>query len=437
MGAKWVVDAQRGNDRNTGRSKATALQTLEGLSRVLRAGDTAILRGTFRELHRITVGDFGSRSTLYMPDDEMPVLLGSTPVSGSWSLVSGSEYQIATALVWAGHHIWWYPDSPLFAQPLALGTAGSLAVGEYAIAGGLLHVNIGSAPLTTDTFEVPLTASVNLIEIDAARNITLEGLGIRFSGADGVLLMNAPDCITLQGLDVANCIGNLLHCTLGSGTTNIDFDANYLHDQYGQQNAMGLHNGTTGRVRNNTIARISKWGIASADTAIIDCLDNKLDGAKIYVVSNGAGGGRHRYIGNQQVNEPPEAGLADPMFYVDPSVTPATPILIENHSQARGAGSNILRGIRCDSGAVKARNVGIWGAFQYALMDGSGLGTIDSDYVAVGGATVADRYNWPTGAHDVALSADPFANVSANDLAPAVASPLIAAGTARDIGYTG
>lgn len=433
----WVVDAQRGDDRNTGRSTATALATLAGVSRVLHAGDTVVLRGTFRELSRITTGSLGSRPTVYRPDDAMPLLLGSTSVSGAWTLVTGTEYQIATALVWAGHHIWWYPDDPMFSSPLAFGTAGSLTANQYAIAGGFLHVDIGAAPLATDSFEIPLANNVNLIEIDGARNLVLEGLGVRFSGADGILMDNASDGIAIRGCDMANCTGNLIHATVGSGATNIDIYANYLHDQYAIQNAVGLHDGATGRVHWNTIARIAGWGTASADSAAIDVLSNKYDGAKIFVVGNGAGGGAHRYIGNQMVNEPPEAGLADPQFYVDPSVTPATPILIENHSQARGAGSNTLRGMRCDSGAVKARNVAIYGAFQYALMDGSGLGTIDSDYVAVGGATVADRLGWPTGSHDVALVADPFANVSANDLSPAVASPLIAAGTARDIGYTG
>lgn len=431
----WVVDADRGDDRNTGRSKATAFQTIAVALRVFCAGDRLALRGWFRELPRFTVGGYDAPPSLVTADDDVPLLMGSTGVSGTWSLVTGTEYQIATPLVWTGHHIWWWPDSPLLANPLALGTAGSLLAGQYAISGGFLNVNIGAAPLAGDTFEIPLTASVNLIEIDGARNLTLDGLALRFSGADGVLMMNAPDSITLRGLDVANCIGNLLHCSIGTGTTNLDIDACYLHDQYGQQNAIGLHNATTGRVRHCTIARISKWGIASADSAIVDSLFNKLDGAKMYVVANGAGGGAHRFVGNQMVNEPPESADYDPQFWIDASVNPATPILIQNHSQARGSGTKLLRAIRRDSGIVTALDSAVYG-FEINLMDGTpGVGSVSSDYMATGGGP---NFSWPTGAHDIALTADPFANVSANDLRPATGSPLINAGSnGRDLGYTG
>src|SRR5471030_271863 len=128
----------------------------------------------------------------------------------------------------------------------------NLAVGQYVITGGFLHVNIGRAPIASDTFEIP-NGNNNQIYINALTNIALDRIAIRFSSADGVLISFAADTVTITNCDFANCNGGLIHATQGiAPATNLRIQSNYLHDQNcNQQNAVALHGATTATVLNN------------------------------------------------------------------------------------------------------------------------------------------------------------------------------------------
>ncbi len=460
----YYIDSVNGSDANSGMGRAQAWKTLApllalstiplgmkvGLARgsIFRPAVSVVMPWSGTSEHPIVFDAYGS------VDQPMPSIRGSTAVSsGSWTLVTGTEYKLATAVSAGGRpFIYWDPNSgsgqqgsvSQVVQQLALGTAGSLTANQYQITGGFLNVNIGRAPTAADFFEV---AQVNTMTCNRSF-ITFRNIDWRYSLNDCIQIASgtAADSITIQNCELSYCQGGLVHPTVNPGT-NVVVDSCYLHDQYGTQNAIAFHVASSGVVKNCTIRRVSGYGFTCSDTSntmLYNCL---FDGASWFMVNDGAGGGTHNYWRNRIVNEWPEASAAQQAFFIDTSVTAATVINVYNNSWARGTGSTSLRGIRRANGNCKWRNNSIWGTWQFCLYDSNvGVGAQDSDYMAVGGASSLNYLAWLVGTHDVALAADPYKNVAANDLSPGVASPLIAAGVAisgittgtpPDIGYTG
>ena len=438
------VDSVNGNDSNSGRSVGKAVATFSAAASLWRAGERiGVARGsTFREA--ITAIPNGARVVAYGAGDK-PKLLGSSAVSsGSWTNVSGDEYSVASALVYAGTHIIWV-DANGTETALALGTAGGLTVNQYDIDAGHLHVNIGRAPTASDVFEVPQRVP---LAIDGKNGITLQNLDIRYSSGNGITLASttAVDRISILSCDFAFCMTDQVNAFQFG--TNILIDGCTFRDQPNASgDAVSLHTTSTGYViRNCAFTRIGKNGVANSEKGSGTIYNNVFDGANCVIYNDGGAGGPHNIIRNRFYNEKPQLSAGEPRIYVNGALNAATEVNIYNNSIAKGTGSGNERGIRVDGGTVTARNNAVWGDgatdFSIGLMQSGG--TLTESHNAAGGSTT-NRSTWPSNSA-IPISVDPYTNVSAGDLSPAGGSPLIGAGTAvmgvttgspPDVGYTG
>ncbi len=157
MASAWrsavYVDATLGNDANTGWEPGSALRTIAAARSLdLRRGSQVLLKSgeiwrrdplLFNRNYQagtadspLVIGQYGS--------GEKPKLIGSTQIVGPYTNVGGQEYQaVATLTNLTG--VWSYDGSGAITR-LTLGTAGSLANGQYAYAAGNLHFNVGGDP---------------------------------------------------------------------------------------------------------------------------------------------------------------------------------------------------------------------------------------------------------------------------------------------------
>jgi hypothetical protein len=157
MGAAWrsalFIDATGGNDANTGWEPGSALQTIGAARGMdLRNGSRVVLKCgetwrrdplLFNRSYQAGTADAPIIIDQYGTGDK-PLLIGSTQVTGPYGNVGGQEYKVAVVLnnikgVWA------YDGSGAITR-LVAGTAGALAAGQYAYAGGELHFNVGGNP---------------------------------------------------------------------------------------------------------------------------------------------------------------------------------------------------------------------------------------------------------------------------------------------------
>lgn len=153
MGTAWrsaiYIDDTGGNDANTGWEPGSALKTIAAVRPLhLRRGSRVLLKagGVWRRdplLFNQTYQTGDASAPLVIDQygsGAQPKIIGSTLVPGTYTLVSGTEYKKTVAL--ANIQCVWVHGSTTIIR-LVPGTAGALASGEYAYAGGDIHFNFG------------------------------------------------------------------------------------------------------------------------------------------------------------------------------------------------------------------------------------------------------------------------------------------------------
>jgi hypothetical protein len=438
------VNSVSGSDSYGGKTTAGPLATLAAALAVAKPGmRIGVARGsTFREA--VTTIPNGATVSAYGSGNK-PKLLGSTAVtSAAWANVAGNEWNVASALAYAGTHIIWVAANGT-ETALALGTAGALTANQYDIDAGNLHVNIGREPIITDVFEVPQRVPV---EIDGKSGITLQNLDIRYSNGNGISLAStaAVDGISLLACDFAFCMTDQVNAQQFG--TNLLVDGCAFRDQPNSVgDAVSFHNASTNyTIKNCTFTRIGKNGVANSEKGSGTIYNNVFNGANCVIYNDGGQGGPHYITRNRSYNEKPSLSAGEPRIYVNGALNASSTVFIYNNSIAKGTGTGNERGIRVDGGTVVARNnaVSAHGGTAFSIgLYGAG-GTITESNNGAGGCTTNNLTFGTTDA--ITISADPYTDVATGDLSPGVASPLTGAGVAvagvttgspPDAGYTG
>lgn len=448
-----------GSNSNDGRTPGRPVQTLAKLMslpgrRFCLMGGSEWEEALVPTRHGLTIGTDAAGLI------SKPRLLGSSSIStNSWSSVTGDEYSTPSALSFADTHI--FMESGGSVTALAKGTAGSLTAGQYAFSGGTLRVNKGGgAPTTAQTFRVPWRTPVYL---NGIHDTKLLGLFIAYSENYGVQLSDslAVDGTVQIGCEYCWCMADLVNGFLLS-TRNLIADF-YAHDTVNTKgDAFSFHGAGSGTIANGTIRRIRKNGITNAEPGSWLYKGLLLDGANMAVYAEAGAAGTHVLQGLRLVNVKPGQIAGEPFLYLASGgglQQAGTTITVDGISIALGAfpndgGSSNVRGIRFDGGGiVTVRNAALWGTatnthvadavtkMSIGLYKSAGSFALES-HNAAGGST-ADRSGWGTN-NAVNLAADPYTDVSGQDLAPGVGSPLAGAGLAvagvtgatPDIGYT-
>jgi hypothetical protein len=155
MATAWrsaiYLDDTVGNDANTGWEPGSALKTIAAVRPLhLRRGSKILLKagGVWRRDPLLFNQSFqtGDVSAPFIIDSygsgAQPKIIGSSLVPGPYTLVTGTEYKKPVTLT--NIQCVWVHGSVTVIR-LVPGTAGSLASGQYAYAGGELHFNFGAA----------------------------------------------------------------------------------------------------------------------------------------------------------------------------------------------------------------------------------------------------------------------------------------------------
>jgi hypothetical protein len=337
----------------------------------------------------------------------------------------------------------------------------ALPPASWALAGGLLYVNVGRAPTASDVFEVPCSSNT-LLNIDGLSNLQFQDLSLRYSGSSGVevAVTTASDTIHFLRCEFAYANGSLIHCGAGGPATNIVTDTCYLHDQYNLQNGYAHHadgGAGSGTIMNCTLRRLAGSGITCHDTVSLRRYNCVLDGANMLIIGGGKGApGVHTIVRMQQYNQKPGAQESDYFFQIHAGIPcqPGTVINFYNCSIAQGTMPVQQRCFFHGSGTLRIMNFVWYGGFSIALRGDNVNGSRVTANIA-GSIFGNELYYWDVpgssnvlnGPGDISYgTVDPYTNSTAGDLRPRAGSPLIGTGVAiagitvgtpPDIGYTG
>lgn len=437
----FYIDPISGDNSNTGTSASNAYADFTNLTSASANTTIGISRGT--ELidkfynfpdSGFTVGPYGSivyaetqvqSEPLIIAQPDKPRVIGASLESGPWTVVTGTEFNTPTSLTApAGNVPMYHEASDGTITRLASGTAGALALGEFAFSGGNLAVNVGALP---DRAWRP-TRSASFTS-DGVDDNTVMGVRCQFNGNDGLqnkggslrfqadsvdCEWNSNDGINFQTVATISMIRN---CTLKQNGRETDF----LGDGFSG------HVASSGTIRNTNVRWAGKDCISNSeqgDWVVEGCL--LLNGGQGYVAFPEAG-----VAGSHTVRRTIIAGTngntVGALYKVFARVgNAATTFTLDNVTIFKGVDANTnSRGVSTLLLTLDALNLIVSGSFQFSIYEQSG--TLNSDFSDVFGAGLA-YLNASEGADSVQV--DPlFEDASNGDFRLTSSSPVDNAGT--------
>jgi hypothetical protein len=440
VGYSFYVDGTDGNDSNDGLTPDTAWQTVSKVAaQSFVAGESiGFKRGTsFRGTLTVPTSGTASAPIVYgaYGVGDGPLFRASTAVSGSWSLVSGTEYKIASALTTAANCPAYYLSGSTVTR-LEKGTAGALTSNQYAATGTDIHVNVGADP-GANIVEVPSNAACFLI--DGISNVVVQGVDCRHANNDGISIRDASDSIVVDGVTCqynANDGLNVLTASTNLTIKNSLFQQNGNHTNYAGD-GLSAHEDSTGSIDNCQFLDNAKNGIANSEQGTwtyTNLTARRNSGGDYAIYSDTAGAavaGDHTvsrcisYDGGDV-----RTGVGIYSFLTEPSN--GSVVRFYNSTIVLGTSVvNIPRAIRVagTNGSVKIKNVVVSGAFSIGVLKAS-TSALDQDYLCVNGPTTAYS-GLSAGAHSIS-TAPTFVDASGGDFTPAIGSVLLNGGVVVD-----
>jgi hypothetical protein len=389
----YYVDPDLGDNGNAGTSPGAAYADLTNLTAAPANTTIGIKRGTLLQesfdvpSDGVKIGAYGSISytetqvdaePLIIARPEKPTCTNAVIESGPWSVVSGTEYDTATAHSAPGGNVPVYHEAvDGTIRRLAAGTAGALSDGEFAFSGGSLAVNVGAAP-----HKVWVPNGAYSFQADGVDDVTIFGLRCAFSSNDGLQYRNGAQRFQADSIDAEWNANDAIN----SGTATSDaLIRNCTMLESGREtdwlgDGFSAHVASTGTIRNCNI----RW-------AAKDCISNSQQGNWTIEGSRLLNGGQGLVVypeagtpGAHTVNRCIISGGNGRTGFGAYKVScifnnASATIDINNCVLDLGVDLNATaRGLRVDTGTMTVRNSIMNGSFQLGFYQASG--TLDSDY---------------------------------------------------------
>lgn len=308
-----------GSDSANGWSDSAPFATIaKALSVGLYPGDRVYVnRGDeFRESLDLPAGWSGKAPIRITPygSGSLPALLGSSEIASAWTSVTGTEY--STDIAYDPRNCFLVDGDVTDYEAttkLTAGTAGSLAVGEYAYVSGTgkLHVNIGSNP-TSERIEVPRTGENQGIDFGTSSGFTVDQLAVVYSSGSGFsgtagdtntiqncfICFNGEDGISVAGDAEINCVGNVIRRNGGARTIS-----------GGRGDGVSYHATSSGLIANNTIRDNEKGGVVNLEGCNVTVARNWIqhNNLNAYVLASSETPGTHNWYHNLVLVESDDA----------------------------------------------------------------------------------------------------------------------------------
>lgn len=390
-------------------------------------------------------------------------VLGSEalPVGGA-TLVSGTKYKIATALLAPNPGgnvpaVFFYTNgtgydgtsTPTVIPRIAANTAIAVTANTWAMPGdGFFYFDLGRAVTANDVFELPQRSGVQMDRSNmrvlggtfvhctsygvyigltqAISNIEIGYVTIKWGNSDGINVKGATGK-TCSDVRIHHCLVYEMAYDGSGGGDAISFE--------------DCSPGHSGSIRNCILTRCAKSGLGMSESNIVVYHDLLLDGCSVAIAGSGSQPGSHTFSRIRMVNgwTTPATGIHG--FYIFSAMSISTVVTVNGLSMHPGTNATTgLRAFRAQSGTVTVTNsvIDSHGAavpFDAGFFTTGTSGTFAWANLAAGGNASIDFFGFTPVGTDITLTATPYNNAATGDLSPN--SKTLGKGVGGvDIGYT-